>query len=43
MNGFSAYFNVPVTFGAGLDGSGNPFRYFKGTLSNMEILIEPDP
>lgn len=41
MTGFSAYFNNPVTFGAGLDASGNPFRFFQGTLSNLEILVEP--
>ena len=35
-------FDVPVTFGAGLDGDFNPFRYFKGTLSNMNILIADD-
>lgn len=30
-------FNVPVTFGASMDRNGNPFRYFKGTLSNMVV------
>lgn len=32
-------FDVPVTFGASLNGSGNPFRYFKGTLSNLKVII----
>lgn len=30
-------FDVPVTFGASMDGNRNPFRYFKGTLSNMSV------
>lgn len=30
-------FDIPVTFGAGLDGEGNPFRYFNGTLANMSV------
>lgn len=37
--GFSNYFDVPATFGAALNGSKNPFRFFKGTLSNMVIKI----
>lgn len=37
FNGFTSYFNVPVTFGGSLDGSSKPYRYFKGTLSNMEV------
>ncbi len=28
-------FDTPLTIGASLDGSGNPFRYFEGTLSNI--------
>lgn len=32
-------FDVPLTFGASLDGSGNPFRYFTGTLSNIRIYV----
>lgn len=32
-------FNVPLTFGASLDENLNPFRYFKGTLSNMKVTI----
>ena len=35
-------FNVPVTFGASMDGNGNPFRYFKGTLSNMSVKFLSD-
>ena len=34
---FTNYFDVPVTLGSGLQVSGNPFRYFKGTLSNIEF------
>ena len=42
FNGFSNYFNYPATFGAGLDNTMNPFRYYKGSLSNMSIkIIEP--
>lgn len=40
---YSRLFDTPVTIGAGLDANGNPFRYFKGTISNIQILIEPDP
>ena len=36
-------FDVPVTFGASLDGNGNPQRYFVGTLENVHInLIDPE-
>ena len=34
---FTDYFDVPLTFGAGINSSGSPFRYFKGTLSNMSL------
>ena len=33
---FTNYFDVPLTFGAALDRNNKPFRYFKGTLSNIE-------
>ncbi len=36
---FQNYFDVPVTFGAALNASQKPFRYFKGTLSNMVIKV----
>ena len=32
-------FNAPLTFGAAIDGSGNPFRYFKGELSNVLVSL----
>lgn len=32
--------NVPLTFGASLNGSGNPYRYFTGTLSNIKVYVE---
>ena len=32
-------FDVPLTIGASLDGSGNPWRYFKGTLSNVNVEV----
>lgn len=34
---FTEYFDVPVTFGAAINSSGKPFRYYKGTLSNIEL------
>ena len=37
LNDNEKTFNVPVTFGASMDGTGNPYRYFKGTLSNMSV------
>lgn len=36
---FAAPFDVPVTIGASLDQSRNPFRYIKGTLSNISIHL----
>ena len=36
-------FDVPLTIGASLDGSGNPWRYFKGTMSNVNVeLTDPE-
>ena len=32
-------FDVPLTFGSSLDASGNPFRYFTGTLSDIRIYL----
>ena len=34
---FTEYFDIPVTFGAAINSSGNPFRYYKGTLANIEL------
>ena len=37
-------FNRNLTFGASLDSSGAPFRYFKGIVSNISVTIsEPEP
>ena len=36
-NGSIRNFNVTSTFGSSKNGNGNPMRYFKGSLSNMEI------
>ncbi len=33
-------FNSPLVFGAGLNGSNNPFRYTKSTLSNITLKID---
>lgn len=35
----SATFNVPCTFGSSIDASGSPYRFFKGTLSDMNIYV----
>lgn len=32
-------FDVPLTFGSSLNASGNPQRYFKGTLKNMKVVV----
>lgn len=37
---FFNFFETPVTIGSSLNTSGNPMRYFKGTLSNIIIKIE---
>lgn len=34
---YNRFFNVSATFGASKDGNSNPWRYFKGRLSQMEI------
>ena len=39
---FNNYYSVPLTIGAALDGNGNPFRFFKGTLSNILVKVQPD-
>ena len=36
---FADPFDVPVTFGGSIDKNGNPFRYIKGSMSNMSIKI----
>ena len=40
--GFTGTFDIPVTFGASLNGQKEPFRYFKGTLSNMSVSFLDD-
>ena len=40
--GFTDTFDVPVTFGAALNGNNEPFRYFKGKLANMFITLLAD-
>ena len=32
-------FDVPLTFGASLNAKGNPQRYFKGTLRNLNVNL----
>ena len=42
FSSFTSYFDYPATFGAGLDKNMNPWRYLKGTLSDMSVeIIEP--
>ena len=36
---FNSFFDVPLTIGASLDSNGNPFRFFKGTLSNICVKV----
>ena len=36
---FDSPFNVPLTFGGSIDKNGVPFRYIKGTLSNMNVTL----
>ena len=36
---FNSPFNLSTTIGASIDSSGNPFRYFVGTLSNIYIKL----
>lgn len=33
-------FDVPLTFGASLNASGNPQRHFQGTLKNMKVVVQ---
>ncbi len=37
---FTKYFSTPLIFGAGIDKNGNPFRYSKGELNNLNITVE---
>lgn len=39
MTSLSKTFNVPLVFGCSLNSSGNPQRYFTGTLSNMNVKL----
>lgn len=36
---FKNYFDVPLTIGSSLDKNGNPFRFFKGTLSDIVVKV----
>ena len=40
--GFTGTFDIPVMFGASLDGKLKPFRYFTGTLANMSVSFLSD-
>ena len=39
FSSFNNYFDAPATFGAGLDGNLQPFRYYRGTLSHMSLKL----
>ena len=39
MTTLSTTFDVPLTFGSSLNSSGEPQRYFKGTIKNMEVIV----
>lgn len=39
MTSLTTPFDAPLTFGSSLDASGNPQRYFKGTLKNMKVIV----
>ncbi len=39
LSQFNHPFDVTTTFGASIDGNGDPFRYFIGTLSNIYIKL----
>ncbi len=40
---FNLYFDRTATFGGNLDRNGNPWRFFRGTLTDMTLeIIEPD-
>ena len=37
---FTNYFNVPITIGGSLENGTTPYRFFKGTLSNILIKVK---
>ena len=37
---FTNFFDVPITIGASLNNQGLPFRFFKGTLSDIVVKVE---
>lgn len=39
VSGFNEPFDVPLTFGASINSSGDPFRYIKGSLSDIQIKL----
>lgn len=42
FSNFNRYFDIPATFGGEYKSDLTPYRYFKGTLTNMTVeLIEP--
>ena len=42
FSGFNSYFDTTATFGGEYNADNTPYRYFKGTMSNMTVeIIEP--
>ena len=39
VENFGEPFDVPLTFGASIDQNGQPFRFIKGTLSNINVVL----
>jgi len=37
---FTSYFDTPLTIGATLNSSNNPFRYFKGKVKDISITVD---
>ena len=42
LSSFDQYFDISATFGAGINSSKQPYRYFKGTLSDLSVQLS-DP
>lgn len=39
MTTLTQRFDAPLVFGSSMDGSGNPWRYFNGTLANIKVIV----
>ena len=43
FSNFTSYFNDYATFGAGTNGNGGIYRYFKGTITDMSVELKDAP